>query len=251
MELKVLKCPNCGANTTNAQNCEYCGSLLVRFVDKGINLAKTSYTNNDQVIPGLVEELNRNLQLQRENPNEWVATDIHFYISADDTKDYISILPTNHPSYWLDNTDMQLNNGIEGFLICLDFREWTGNVKAYYNQKVNNRLRRFKELDSFPLFTCHMSSNEEQYGPEYAINFGADAEGAARLISEIWYKVFRRSVNNNVDFLTNVGVDNVNRARLQWDNAHYGTNQKDNSGCLGLIGGAIIVGATSLLISCL
>ena len=77
MELKVLKCPNCGANTTNAQNCEYCGSLLVRFVDKGIDLSKTSYTNDSVTFPGLAAELKRNLKLQKENPNVFVATDLH------------------------------------------------------------------------------------------------------------------------------------------------------------------------------
>ena len=29
-EIKTILCPNCGANTTNHQNCEYCGSMLVR-----------------------------------------------------------------------------------------------------------------------------------------------------------------------------------------------------------------------------
>lgn len=28
--VKSYTCPNCGANTTNAEKCEYCGSLLVR-----------------------------------------------------------------------------------------------------------------------------------------------------------------------------------------------------------------------------
>ena len=39
MEANVIKCPNCGASSTNHTNCEYCGSLLVRFVDKGIDLS--------------------------------------------------------------------------------------------------------------------------------------------------------------------------------------------------------------------
>ena len=76
MELKSYVCPNCGANTTNTQNCEYCGSLLVRFVEKGIDLSHTSYLNNNAVFPGLVEELKRNLELQSENPKDWVATDL-------------------------------------------------------------------------------------------------------------------------------------------------------------------------------
>ena len=49
MEANVIKCPNCGASSTNHTNCEYCGSLLVRFVDKGIDLSTTSYLTNDKV----------------------------------------------------------------------------------------------------------------------------------------------------------------------------------------------------------
>ena len=66
MELKSLVCPHCGANTTNMQNCEYCGSLLVRFVDKGIDISNTSYNNGDNIFPGLLTELRNNLTLQLE-----------------------------------------------------------------------------------------------------------------------------------------------------------------------------------------
>lgn len=55
MEMNVIKCPNCGASSTNHTNCEYCGSLLVRFVDKGIDLSTTSYLTNDKVYAGLIE----------------------------------------------------------------------------------------------------------------------------------------------------------------------------------------------------
>ncbi len=77
MAEQYLKCPNCGANATNHQNCEYCGSLLVRFVEKGIDLSKTTYMTNEGVFPGLAEELHRNLRLQKDNPDV-VVTDIEF-----------------------------------------------------------------------------------------------------------------------------------------------------------------------------
>jgi len=54
----VLSCPNCGAAITNRKNCEYCGSLLVRFIDKGINLIGTEYTSNVKVYPGLIGACN-------------------------------------------------------------------------------------------------------------------------------------------------------------------------------------------------
>lgn len=47
-ELKSYTCPNCGANTTDARNCEFCGSLLVRFVEKGIDLSQTTYLDDTE-----------------------------------------------------------------------------------------------------------------------------------------------------------------------------------------------------------
>ncbi len=34
-QVQTIVCPNCGANATNHHNCEYCGSLLVRFASTG------------------------------------------------------------------------------------------------------------------------------------------------------------------------------------------------------------------------
>ena len=75
MEAKVIKCPNCGASSTNHTNCEYCGSLLVRFVDKGIDLTTTSYLTNDKVYEGLIDALQQNLERQ-ELSDSIVETDI-------------------------------------------------------------------------------------------------------------------------------------------------------------------------------
>ena len=76
-EVKALVCPHCGANTTNTQNCEYCGSLLVRFVDKDIDISNTSYLSGKCEYPGLLTELKNNLKLQKEQTHV-VCTDIYW-----------------------------------------------------------------------------------------------------------------------------------------------------------------------------
>ena len=53
----------------------------------------------------------------------------------------------------------------------------------------------------------------------YAINFGEDAEGAARLVSEILIKVRGWSPTEPYDMFTNVGRGIV-RARNAWMGAH-------------------------------
>lgn len=257
MELKTYVCPNCGANTTNAQNCEYCGSLLVRFVEKGIDLYHTSYLNNDEVFPGLVEELKRNLKLQSENPKDWVSTDLYKMID-----DCISAINIMNFVTWSDDTKSPEFDGSKkglciglGFSTYMDFTD--DPAIKNFNDKEDAQLTKFRQLDSFPLFTAHICTYEDEagcsrYGREYAINFGEDAEGAARLVSEILIKVNGWSPTEPYDMFTNVG-NNINRAREAWNAAHgfaessdpESTDSGDNSGCLGIII-ALIVSITTL-----
>lgn len=44
-QLHTIVCPNCGANATNFKNCEYCGSLLVRFASTGNEQALSAFNN--------------------------------------------------------------------------------------------------------------------------------------------------------------------------------------------------------------
>ena len=220
MELKVLKCPNCGANTTNAQNCEYCGSLLVRFVDKGIDLSKTSYTNDSATLPGLTAELKRNLQLQEKNPGESVVTDLCTKKADTGDSEFIGVLRSGKCA-WSDDQGMNISDSKNGLIVSLNFSTFIDNDdwQKQYNKRVEKQLQAFKKLDSFPLFTSHICADEERYDREYAIDFGNDAEGAARLISEILQKVYGWTMGTNFDMYTEVG-DDIDKARESWDRAH-------------------------------
>ena len=251
MELKTYVCPNCGANTTNAENCEYCGSLLVRFVEKGIDLSHTTYTSNDAVIAGLIPELKRNLQLQKDNPiGTVIATDI-FKLNDDGSYDGMVIHSSGCGMAWLDGTKAPFPTDKRGFRIGVTFCTYA-DVDSYreYNSKMDAQLARFQRLDSFPLFTPHQGSytdiqGQARYGREYAINFGEDVEGAARLISEILIKVSGYSQDTVFDMFTNVGSD-IERARNDWHAAHgIAVNNSENDGCAGvLLVGLILTGAS-------
>lgn len=223
-ELKSYVCPNCGANTTNAQNCEYCGSLLVRFVEKGIDLSHSNYLNNNEVFPGLIEELKRNLKLQEENPDLVVVTDL-FKETATGDKSAVSIISS---LLWADGTDSPefvRSKGKKQLCITNGFDTYTDvSLAKEFNDEVNAQLAKFRQLDSFPLFTAHNCTYTDEYGfsrygREYAINFGEDAEGAARLVSEILIKVEGWSPADSYDMFTNAGAD-VYCARDAWDVAH-------------------------------
>ncbi len=223
MELKSLVCPHCGANTTNTQNCEYCGSLLVRFVDKGIDISDTSYLSGTCEYPGLLTELKNNLKLQEENPDESVITDIlwkkeHLYAS-------LSILKSGN-CIWKDQSPINLGSKEGGLIIITDFSLHMDN-EAYkdFNQEVDRLLSNFKQLKSFPLFTSHFCSFSDSYGRErycreYAIDFGKDAEGAATLISEMLSEVEGLKPTDSYDIMTNVGDDAIGQARKAWYKAH-------------------------------
>lgn len=224
-ELKSYVCPNCGANTTNAQNCEYCGSLLVRFVEKGIDLSHTSYLNDNAVFPGLVEELKRNLKLQSENPKDCVSTDL--YKMFDNRWNGINI---TRGLSWEDGTvSPEFDGSKKGLCIVLGFdtyMDFTDDPDFKdYNDEMDAQLTKFRQLDSFPLFTAHNctfkdNNGRSRYGRKYAINFGEDAEGAARLVSEILIKVNGWSPTEPYDMFTNVGNNNINRASNAWFAAH-------------------------------
>ncbi len=245
-EIKTYTCPNCGAQITNTRNCEYCGSLLVRFAVHGIDVTKTEYMNDDYVFPGLKEELEKNLKLQKEHPGKPVATDI-FKEFSDGTMVCMCILNSDN-TVWSDNTPVDLESSESGLRIALDFCKSNESSIACkeFNDRQDSELSKFKKLDSFPLFTSHYCQNfiddfgKESYGYQYAIDFGEDAEGAARLVSEILTRVEGVSVEENVDMFTNVGKD-IDTARNNWRKNHgFQTSTTQNSGCM--------VAATALLV---
>ena len=243
MELKSLVCPHCGANTTNVQNCEYCGSLLVRFVDKGIDISNTSYLSGTCEYPGLLAELKNNLKLQAENPSECVFTDI-FWETAGDIINSVSIGSSGR-LIWRDNSDINLGSKGGGLIILESFDTYVGKDEIeleevkYFNQKMDRQLSKFKQLKSFPLFTSHFSSYADADGFKrfcrgYAIDFGKDAEGAATLISEILLEVEGLKPTDNYDIMTNVG-DAVDYARDAWYRTHEPESSDSTNDVLKLV----------------
>lgn len=226
MEARTLRCPNCGANATNHNNCEYCGSLLVRFVEKGIDLSKTSYVDNTGTFPGLIEALRMNLQMQN-SEHDSVVTDIVGPRNGRKS-DYLACILRSGKASFMDGTEIPSNSN-KGLCVAFTFAFYTDSTgHKNYNKTVEDNYRRFGALDCFPLFTehsCTINSNqtsgygnisEEQNVTEYFIDFGEDAEGAARLLSRIFQEVYGLTIENKIECYTNKGIaiDNC-RARLE------------------------------------
>lgn len=213
MEERILRCPNCGANATNHDNCEYCGSLLVRFAEKGIDLTKTTYLNDDATLLGLTNALKYNLQLQ-DNANETVVTDIVGLSPAKIKKEFLASILRSGNALFLDGQTM-LSNNKKGLCIVFSFHHAISGSR--YNDMEAKRLNKFKSLDCFSLFTEHISFyNEGQWkANEYYIDFGEDAEGASRMISKVLCEVYELSLNSSIDCYTNIGNDTIEKCRME------------------------------------
>lgn len=216
-ELTHYRCPNCGASITNTENCEYCGSLLVRFTKRGIDLSKTSYMSNDKVIPGLIDNLRQNLNLQRANPNEEVETSICWTRTGGGLS-FIQVCGLNTRRLWLDGQEMFPGKQV-GLCIGINLSTWVGESEVIKenNKEMDELFERYQQLDSFPLFMSHQCYYTDEWGykrkgRELVINFGVDVEGAARLISEIVEKVELVPANEKIDIFTNQGDEAIDRA---------------------------------------
>lgn len=198
MEANVIKCPNCGASSTNHTNCEYCGSLLVRFVDKGIDLSTTSYLTNDFVYEGVIDALKQNLERQELNPGKLVTTDICYKSSStvklSRKRHGVAVVGRTGSAHWNDGDNIKLGEGEMGLVIKFSFDVVDGEDVG--GERIQKQYEKFQGLSSLPLFTHHTGiymrpgSSNRYRCREYAIDFGRDYEGAARLISEVLDKVY-------------------------------------------------------------
>lgn len=194
----MIKCPNCGASSTNHTNCEYCGSLLVRFVDKGIDLSTTSYLTNDKVYAGLIDALKQNLDRQ-ELSDSAVETGI-FYKSSPTVKlsrkrHGVATVFRSGSTTWSDGDPIKLGDKNRGLVIKFSFDKHAEDNDVS-DERIERQHQEFRALGSFPLFTPHTGiymrpgSSSRFRSQEYAIDFGQDVEGTARLISEVLSKVY-------------------------------------------------------------
>lgn len=221
IEIKSYTCPNCGANTINTDNCEYCGSLLVRFIEKGIDLKHSDYLNNSIIYPGLIQALNHNLELQNITNESIVTTDI-IGPCFEGENDYITCILRNGNIAYLDKSlkHCKSNKGIcVTFNFCL-YLNVNEQALIKYNREQEERCKWFEALDCYPLFTKHISHYTDEFSYnrkafEYFIDFGEDTEGAAKLISKVWKCVFNISPDAKIEYYTNAGMDNVEQCRKE------------------------------------
>ena len=176
-QVSAIVCPNCGANTSNRLNCEYCGSMLVRFTDHGIGIDPTKYGKDAKAIDGLEEALAGNLSLQEIcKDNEYVIT----YIEVD-------------ASYVLRFQIIQSDAATIGFSSASPLQNATkGNIAlrmpfAVRSDDTDVMLTAKRELADFQKMDCFSLFTPQQYdgGIAYYIDCGKDTCSAAQIITQV------------------------------------------------------------------
>lgn len=198
--VSTIVCPNCGANPQNHNNCEYCGSLLVRFADKNIPLNEEKYGSKAFTFEGLKEALTKNLEEQaRTSGHNHVHTKIKCWPLVQELdvtnpkaqtelvlyklSNYgtVRIKPTNIPE-----TDEQ------SLVICIRFYEVDSKFSGLREER-QQQVRahnRFKQMDIFNLFSLQLDTLGDKKGfklgtvYQYYLNFGRDVDGAAAIITQ-------------------------------------------------------------------
>lgn len=212
MEVKTVVCPHCGANTTNTVNCDYCGSLFVRFADNGIDISNTSYLSDNIAFPELISEFKENLRLQKQT-SELVLTRIIItkLLAGEKKWQNIDVVKSGRLR-WSDGDVVEIGNLSGGVCISLGFCD--DSFARKYN--IIDQHRKFKQLASYSLFEHRTFSGVDEYGPyindSYAIDFGKDAEGAAVLVSEILEKVYDVKPSDEYGIFTGIGDEPLVRA---------------------------------------
>ena len=167
--MKTVSCPSCGASATNHQNCEFCGSLFVRYDAEGLN-PNEIFKNNSFTgftFPGLTDHLQKNLASQ--TPNTFMVTDV---LKGNEV--LLQILQSSAISDLLPEG----GSSLPGVSVHMPF----GVDTRYLEPK-------FKSMEEHKLFTIS-SANASDGIQDYAIDYGNDSIGAAFLSSKILLTVY-------------------------------------------------------------
>lgn len=171
--MKTIQCPSCGAAATNLQNCEFCGSLFVRYEPNNIvlDVSQENGVFSGFIFPNLESALKKNIELQvKSNYQENIIMDI--------------CLPNGDVLFQVVNSscladEYLLNPSIPGLAIYLAFDD---------EETVENR---FLSIAESKLFKKSFFDGI----PTYAIDFGKDVTGASYLVSKILVDVYEIDQN--------------------------------------------------------
>jgi hypothetical protein len=177
--MKTVQCPSCGASATNLENCEFCGSLFVRYPSNDIKIKINTSPNAFEgfIFPNLKEALLENIAFQS---NSETLTDICLL-------DHTVIIQVVSSSTLVDFFNNPSKPGLGIYLAFDDDKE------------TEKKFLDFKESKFFKKFMFDGI-------PTYSIDFGKDAMGSAFLISKILIEVYGLERNTMLKIEHQAGI---------------------------------------------
>lgn len=164
----VIKCPNCGANATNHSNCEYCGSLLVRFFDKDIPLPPaTEIYDKNLFLPGVHDAVVSHWQRHESDPKATVST---------------IFIPMNY-----EESAIQIVSNDSGDVMTMDF--------ILENE---DQIATLKKFPDYALLDVREDNKNELLA---SIDFGHDIEYATKFISTFLREIFNQPADAPVKWI--------------------------------------------------
>jgi hypothetical protein len=195
--MQTIQCPNCGAAATNLKNCEFCGSLFVRYEATGLS-RQGLFSEQNQftgfIFHGLENFLLENLDEQK-NGHHWMTNINHQYTVQPDGS-FLDIAVYN-PASGIPGSKNHPLSAPPALGIDLSFWQTSSN-KIYESA--------FLRLPESKLFRLTFDDPELRV---YNIDFGNDALGAGYLISLILIKVYGIPQNDTRVSFSNVEMKEI------------------------------------------
>ena len=193
MELQAITCPNCGANTSNHQNCEYCGSFLVRQVSRGVDVS--GYVER---IPSYHNEVLLTLLKKLDNL-------IKRFIESN--------IPENiDPGLFIQFGNAWVGNNITGILINFDRGKdsYCISLATVELEGLGIAKEEFmnSEIGSFFTYSEEDCLDDDEFDMSmFEIEFGHDIKGIADFTCQLLNTVFKKK-ENQINYTISVNGDN-------------------------------------------
>ena len=221
-QVQTIVCPNCGANVHNHSNCEYCGSLLVRFASRNEQINQSVFGKEAHIIPGLEENLKKNIIHQK--LGHYVTTDVRaiydngdeehlqqFLVAPIEQTDTVSTKIKTEKYGWIcygfdfkelresmgESSDSVASENLFTFISFINSLTPdapTEILEEYARDEV--RKSAFLNTVSSSLFSVvelplRILGFNTVIGTKcvYYIDFGADSKGASAMISEVFSQI--------------------------------------------------------------
>lgn len=223
-QVTSIVCPNCGASTKNHHNCDYCGSMLVRFSEKNITCDDSKYGKSANSIPGLEMALKNNLSLQE------IGSDTEIALTQINSSSglFLQIVPSKDAFFGFTPYASSFKPyGERGLILRLPFAIRSVDLGVADKERI--KLERFKEMDCYELFTPVESVN----ATNYMIDFGEDYESASKMITSILSEIDGR---NDYECKTHY----VSKTTIRTDNDGTLTDSTDMKKVYGWITAGIV-----------